>query len=338
MKTLSFLFLISLTISFFSCNEQNSTPYSEHYINKIYSIKLDGSHRKLLTLGSDFSLLNNGKIIYINNYRLYTCNSDGSDSVTISPNNFMINEYHFYLDKTKIIIPQINNSNFSFYTINDDGSGLTQLDLPIDIKLNESITLSPNGQQMVYTNNSGIYIINMDGTNKRQINDTVNTFDFHNIKFTPDGSNVIYLKDFKSGFEVDLRLYNIKNMRDTSLFDGNNGSAVRTYRISKWNSLLFSNGDGVNLINLNNFNTTLLHSGGNAYFSNDSTIITFTDFYTSIYIMDLKQNSINQIQVNLPGNYISNPILSSDKKYVYFQADTSWSVIKKLNSNDNIVF
>jgi hypothetical protein len=123
------------------------------------------------------------------------------------------------------------------------------------------------------------------------------------------------------------------------LFNGTNGNWAGTYCISKCNTLLFSNGNGVNLMNLNNYNYTFLHTGGDAYFSADSTKITFMNYdFTAIYVMDLEQNYTILININLPNNFISHPILSLDGNRVFFQADTSWYVIKKEYSNDNIVY
>ncbi len=335
MKYISFLILPVLSFIIVSCNEPDPMPPVTGYsIDRIYSINLDGSGLKLITTGSDFSLLPNGKIIYINNSKLYSCNSDGTDDVIISPNSFDVYNYMFYLNSTKILI----YSNASFYSMNLDGSGFSQLNFPSNIKINNYITLSPDGQKLAYANSSGLYIINSDGSNQIQIQDSANTFSFPDINFTPDGNNVVYLQDFRNGNAQDLGLYNVNSKYDTSLFYGTNGNWARTYCLSKWNTLLFSNGNGVNLMNLNNYSYTFLHSGGDAHFSNDSTKITFTDLNNSIYVMDLKDYSTKYMLVNLPKNYISNPLLSLDENHVFFQADTSWSVIQKKSSNNNIVY
>lgn len=340
MKHIIFLLLPVLSIIMVSCNEPDPMPNVQSYdISRIYSINLDGSGLKLITTGSDFSLLPNGKMIYINNQKLFSCNSDGSNSVLISPNSLDIYGYQFYLNSTEILFIIYADPGASVYVMNTDGSGLTHLNLPNDFGLNFEITFSPDGRKIAYRNSSGLYIINFDGSNKIQIKDTVNTFSFMDINFTPDGNNVVYMEDFANVTAMDLRLYNVNSKRDTSLFYGNIQSSLGTYCISKWNSLLFSNSNGVNLMNLNNYSYTFLYRAGDAQFSNDSTKITFVNnSINSIYVMDLKENSIKQIIVKLPNNTFSHPILSLDENRVFFQADTSWEVNQKKSSNNNIVY
>ena len=279
-------------------------------------------------------------MIYINDDELYLANSDGSNKKIIS-NNSNIYDYQLYLNITRIIFKQFlypNNSvNINLYTMNIDGSDLTELNIPNNINLHNEIIFSPDGSKIVYSNSTGLYFMNSDGSDQKQIKDTTNRSYCYDFNFTPDGENIIYIHDIQYGIALDLRLYNLNNMVDTSLFYNDNGNSIRSYRISKWNTLLFSNGDGVNLENLNNYTHSFLYRGGDPYFSNDSTKITFMNYgFKAICVMDLKDNSIKIINVNLPNNYISHPILSLDGKYVFFQADTSWSVLIK--SNNNIVY
>jgi len=212
MKYISFLVLPFLSLIIVSCNESDPMPPVESYdISRIYSINLDGSGLKLNTTGSDFSLLPDGKMIYINNQKLFSCNSDGSNSVMISPNSLDIYNYQFYLNSTEILFIEYAYPNTSLYVMNLDGSGLTQLNLPNNFKFNTGITFSPDGQKIAYTNNSGLYIINSDGSNQSKIKDSANTFSFFDINFTPDGNNVVYLQDFQNGNAQDLRLYNVNS-------------------------------------------------------------------------------------------------------------------------------
>ena len=336
MKFISFLILPILSIILSSCSQQDPMPIKNYNsIDRIYSINLDGSNLKLLTTGNYFSLLPNGKIIYRNNQKLYSCNSDGTDSVIITPNNFDIVGYQqYYFNSTTIFIIGYN----SYYSMNLDGSEFSQLNFPSIIKNYYKKILSPDGKKFVYVNPSGIYIVNTDGSNQRQIQDSTNTFTFYEVNFTPNGNNVVYLQSFRNGKGVDMRLYNINSKRDTSLFYGTSGNWVTAYGISMWNTLLFIQDNGINLMNLNDYNYTFLHSGDYAYFSFDSTKITFMDSNNLIYVMDLNDNSTKYIKVNLPNNVISHPLLSLDGQHIIFQADTSWEVIQKKSSNNNIVY
>ena len=339
MKFLSFLILPILSIIFISCNKGDPQPLSvfitSNSFGGIYSVNLDGSNLKVINHGYDFSLLSNGKIIYIYNKKLYSCNSDGTDSVIISPKNIDINHYQLNSNTTKILF--IGYSYSFYYSMNIDGSGFSQSYYPFIREIYNEITLSPDGQKLAYATPSGIYIVNTDGSNQRQIQDSTNTVTFLDIQFTPDGNNVVYLQDFRNGKAQDLRLYNVNSKIDTSLFYSTNGNWVTTYSISKWNTLLFIQGNGIYLMSLNDYNYTFLHSGKDAHFSFDSTKITFISNY-SVNAIDLKDYSTKDIQVFFSENGLSNPLLSFDGKQLIFQVDTSWIVNQRKNSNNNIVY
>ncbi len=336
MKYLYFLLLfIPLLIS--ACDQGGGMPNVESYsIQKIYSINLDNTGLKLIANGSNFSLLPDGKFIYINNNKICSCNSDGSDAMVISPPAFNIYDYQLCQNMTKIIFNQYVAPNRIVYEMNLDGSGLTKLTLPDTARLNSGFTFSHNLKMIAFTNREGLYFINADGSNLHLIKDTTNTFSFDNVSFTYDDSNIVYMQDIKGISAEDLRLYNIKTMHDTSMYYGTSGNWARGYSLSNFNTLLFSNASGVNLMHLNNYFYTFLHSGGDAHFSYDGKVATFTDLDLTIYVMHINSNNVDQIMINLPKNYISNPILSLDGQKVYFVADSTWSVIKKIASNDNI--
>jgi WD40-like Beta Propeller Repeat len=339
MRLFNLLLLSILSVILSSCGEDGNPDVQYFYINRIYSVNIDGSDKKLLAIGNDFSILENGKIIYINDHKLYLSSSDGSNKLIISPNNFEVYNYQFYLNNTKIIFIKYTYPNNSLYTMNPDGSELTELNIPNNFNFNNGIRFSNDGTKIVFSNNTGLYIVNSDGTNQRRIKDTTNGSYCYDYGFTPDGNRVVYINDIQSGIALDLRLYNSESLLDTSLFYNDNGNEIRFYRVSKWNTLLFSNGDGVNLADLNNYNHSFLYRGGDPYFSNDSTKITFMNYeFTSICIMDLTDNFTKIINVNLPKNFVSHPILSLDGKRIIFQADTSWNIYNKISTNNNIVY
>lgn len=314
--------------------EGGNPNYEFYHIDRIYSINLDGRDLKMITIGSDYSLLPNGKIIYINNKKLYSCESDGSENIIISPINMEIHNYQIYLNGTKLFFINHYYMNSSYYSMNLDGSEFTQLELPNNLNLSSSIKFSPDGRRIAYVNKSRLFIINSDGSNPILVKDSTNRSYCYNLNFTPDGNNLIYIYDIQYGEALDLRLFNINEMADTSLFYNNMGNSVITYTISKWNTLLFSNSDGINLENLNNYTHNFLYRGGDPYFSFDSTKITFMNYdFKAICVMDINQKSTTLINVNLPNNVILHPLLSLDSKRVFFQADTSWYVFNKQNSN-----
>jgi Tol biopolymer transport system component len=343
MKLFYFLFLSILSLLLYSCSKDGNPNVQSFYINRIYSINIDGGDKKLLAVGNNFSILDNNKMIYINDHKLYLSNSDGSNKEIISDNNFEIYNYQLYLNGTKIMFKQSlypNNSlKINLYTMNIDGSGLTELNIPNNINLNYGASISPDGSKIVFANSTGLYFMNTTGLDQKQIKDSSNRSYCYDFKFTPDGNNIIYVHDVQYGVALDLRLYNTKSFLDTSLFYNDDGNKIISYNISKWNTLLFSNGSGINLENLNNYTHSFLYRGGDPFFSNDSTKITFMNYdFTAVCILDLTQNSTKIIEVNLPKNFISHPMLSLDGNKIIFQADTSWEIINKVKSNDDIVY
>jgi hypothetical protein len=279
--------------------------------------------------------LPNGKIIYLNNNKLYSCNSVGTDSTVLTPQNISINSYQFYLSGAKIILGQYP----PIYIMNSDGSEFSQFNLPINtdnVTYTFAWVYSPDGKQLVYTDKAGLHLINSDGSDLKMIKDTSNRSYSYKLSFTPDGNNVVYIQNIQGSVAFDLRLYNIKNAQDTSLYYNDDGNKVGDYDASSWNKLLFVDGDGINLLNVSNYNYTFLHSGGDAHFAYDSTKITFIyyNWRTDIYqlgVMNLNDNSTILLLPNLPNNIISNPRLSLDGKRIFFQADSIWEVpVKKM--------
>jgi hypothetical protein len=210
--------------------------------------------------------------------------------------------------------------------MNIDGSDLNPLKMPyIDL------TISDDGKKIAYSISSGLYIINSDGTNEIQIKDTTDKSIYYEFNFTPDGNKLVYMQDIQEGLALDLRIYEINNKEDISLFYGKSGDHVRSYTISKWNTMLFSDAKGVNLMDLNTYNYDFLHAGGDAHFSYDSTKITFMDFdLNEPCIMDLMENKIDLINLDLPHELIRNPILNLNGYRVLFQNDSTWLVYKGL--------
>lgn len=340
MKAAYFILLSFLSLITASCDQTDPMPPREGFsISRIYSINVDGSGLRLISIGNSFILLPNNKLFYLKNSKLYSCNVDGSDSVIISPVNLGVSQYQLISGGKKILFFQYEYPNVISFTMNLDGSGLNQLSKFVNLKANYGVAFSPDAKKIAFTTNAGFYIMNIDGTDQKLIRDTSNRSYCYDMSFAPDGNDLFYIHDIQYGVALDLRLYNIASGQDTSLFYNNDGNKIIAYEVSNWNTLLFSNGDGVNLENLNNYTFKFLHNGGEPQFSYDSTKITYVDFSSNtIYVEDIRQNDIKAITVNLPKNFISHPVLSLDEKKVFFQADSSWEVIVKRNSNDNIVY
>lgn len=336
MKWLYKILMAVMPVFLISCGE--SEMPSSYTLSRIYSISTDGSNLTYITTGKEFTILQDDKIIYLNDSRLYKCNAEGNDVITISPEDFEVHSYLLYMNDTKILLSRYAYTDVPTYTINSDGSNLTQLQFPEAAIIHGEITMAPDGSKFVYTNFTGMYLMDFNGTTPVQIRDTVNSSSFFNLSFTPDGKNIIYIDDIQLGVALDLRSYELLSHKDTTLFYDADGNKVRAYTVSDRNSLLFSASKGIYLEDLPSCTNTFLHSGGDPHFSRDTTKITFMNYDDdSIFIMDITQQSTNEIVVNLPGNFISRPVLSSDGTRVYFQADSSWEVLHKLGSGNGIV-
>jgi hypothetical protein len=318
----------SLLLFLVSCGILDSgggnPDYQEYTIYKLYAVNLDGSGIRLLTKGSNFSILPDGRILFLKDNKLYSCNSDGTDSLSLLPNYSSISWYQLVSGGTKIIFEQYPQ----YYIINTDGSGLSQFSLPNNLKNNYGYVFSPNMQKIVFTNNTGLYIENIDGSGLKLIKDSTNNSYFNIFKFTPDGKSLIYIQILSNDYSRDLRLYKIDSNQDISLYYYGDYNAVINFSVSQGSKLIFSNDAGIDLQDLNTYRINFVYSGGDAHFSYDTTKITFQDFSkNAIGIMDLNTYAVNLFPINLPGNSISGPTLSADGKRIIFQADTSWSVL-----------
>jgi len=172
MKHIYLLFLLCLMPMLNSCGILDSgggNPYTEyHLINRLYSINLANGSIKLITVGSRFSILQNGKILFLKNNNLYTCNPDGSDSLNIFHNNKVITTYQTASNGTKIIFEQYP----SMYITNTDGSDYSRLNTAGNPGNFTSLIYSPDELKIAYANSTGLYITNYYGTNTKLIRNT----------------------------------------------------------------------------------------------------------------------------------------------------------------------
>lgn len=321
-RYVKYLLLIIYTVSLAFCDTQDPMPPTiTHTTYEIYSVNLDGSNLKKITTGNDYSQLPDGKLIYLDNNKIYKCNPDGTDKVLISPSNMSIGFYKYYRGGSKITFPEYTKQGFIPYLINLDGNEVTQLG-PY-IKSSNIPVISPNGNKVAFTDNSGLYIRNSDGSNQIQIKDTTDGAICEQVDFTPDGNNVIYIYRNNSKFYRDLRLYNTIDSKDMSLYSRAK-YGVTDYCTSKWSTLLFFDSAGINLENLLSFTHRFLHSGEEPHFTYDSTKITFIHAVSqTVYIMDISADTTKAINFNMPNKGILHPELSIDKRRVYLQINTS---------------
>lgn len=100
----------------------------------------------------------------------------------------------------KIVFTGNQSGSYQLYTINPDGTGLTQItNLPSTGMDGWSPSFSPDGKQIAFcygTDNSPveIYVINPDGTNLKQLTND-GSFDCF-PRWSPDGTHIVFAQNF----------------------------------------------------------------------------------------------------------------------------------------------
>ncbi len=117
-------------------------------------------------------------------------------NVAVSPDNSTI------LYKTTYYDIEQNKSNGEFYTMNADGSNVTQI---TNTKFNEyEGTWRPDGQKIGFlsseSGSSQLWEMNPDGSGRKQISDIEGGL--NGFKYAPDQSKIIFIKDVKVAPDV----------------------------------------------------------------------------------------------------------------------------------------
>ncbi len=324
------LLLPILIALFYSCGLLDSgsgmNPTEEAYVNRIYSININGENLKLLSEGTGFSFSQTeDTIFYLNNGSIYSMNIDGSNKHLITPTNFFVYDFHF-TSNNKIYM----NQYYEPYIINIDGSGLTKVTLPDSIKYLSGLIFSHSGKSIVVSYAGGIYLMNPDGTEPRLLLDSSNSRTYSDISFTPNDSAIIYIEDDHKTGALSLKLFNIVFSTDTTLFPEDGGNHIINYSISHWNTVLFVSTAGIHVLDLNTLKYVFLTKGSYPHYSNDGEEISYIILDNpGIYIYLIKSATIKHVDVNLPGNYLSDPVILPDNNQIIFKADSSYIVNNK---------
>jgi hypothetical protein len=312
---------------FYSCSLLDSSHGNkpqEVNVMKIYSVNTDGSNLNLLSAGNEFLLSQTGdSIFFCSNNIIYCMNIDGTNKHIITNNAGY--DLWFSSGKNKILFEQYSTGKY--YSINIDGSGLTKLNTPDSLKYINGWDISPSVNKVVFSTPRGMFLTDIDGNNLKTLKDSSNNSYFNSLHFTPDGNSVIYIQDDQS-----LKQFNLLNGNDITIYPGtSNGDHVIYFEISSLSSLLFTDasnfGLGINLVNLNYNSTSLIMRGMNAHYSIDGSRISYIlPEVTGFYVYTLPSGPINHTDVNLPGNYLSDPRLSPDNSKIIFVADSTYYV------------
>lgn len=317
-KILFFIFPI-LLFSFYSCgilqSESDPMPiHQEGYANRIYSVNIDGSNLKFLSIGDAYITSRTADTIFIqSNDSIYSANYDGSNKHLLTPGSYQ----NFWLSsgKNKVCLHQY--PSYNNYFINTDGSGLTKLNLVYPAV--DTWDISPSGDKVVFSCSNGLFIANIDGSNTIMLNNPVSS-----LHFSPDGNYIVYNQQVYLSTTTSLFIYNLQSGLTTKIFPD-----YVDYDLSL-NKILFTSSGGVYLYDIGNKTNSLLTSGGSAHFSaNGSRFVSF-NANQSMNIYDLNSfSTVSVTSINMPQVFCYNPNITPGNNGLIFQSDSTYYLSKK---------
>lgn len=190
--------------------------------------------------------------------------------------------------------------------------------------------ISPKGDKVVFSDHQGLFIMDSDGKNLHLLRDSSRISFYEYAHFAQNGESIVYIHHRYSAKEIFLKVYNLNTGQDTLLYQGDENNYVGVFDVSPWNTVLFTFAGGIYLLNLRDYAAHFQNMGMEANFSNDSTRITYCVFPKSIiYTLEIKSGITTQTNINLPGNYIYSPYLSTINNRIIFRADSEYVTISK---------
>ena len=332
MKKLILFIVLSLILMMNSCgllDSENHSKATSINVARIYSVNIDGSNLKLISVSGSFIVSQSGdSIFYIDkNYHINYINSDGTNNQLLTSASVQ----WFRLASSGNILCTLSGSDP--YFLNTNGSGLTKIPIPgpVGKYINaETLDISPAGDKVVFAEYKGLFVMDYDGQNIHQLKDSSGISYYEYAHFAQNGESIIYIHHQYSTGENFLKLYNLNTDKDSLLYKSYGDNLVGVYDVSPWNTVLFSFTGGIYLLNLKDNAAHFLTYGMEAGFSNDSTKITYCVFPNAvIYTLDIKSGITTHTIINLPGNYIYNPHLSTINNRITFRADSSYITMSK---------
>ena len=133
----------------------------------------------------------------------------------------------FSPDGDKILFQSNRDGNYNLYTINPDGSDLTQL--TDSAQADTYATWSPDGSQIAFQTkrdgNKEIYVMNADGSDQTRL--THNEVDDQFPAWSPNGDHILYTEDVDNVFQLFIMNADSSNQRQLT-----NGS--ESYAFPAW--------------------------------------------------------------------------------------------------------
>lgn len=298
----NFIGLMFITILFLNCNKKPTGPDR---------IPLDGRG------GGVIAYCSQGGI-----HEIYAVNADGSGNQKLIEADIGLNHHDWSPDAQQLAaVGYVNNTTWSIYRFDADGSNLTRLTTTGGVNDSEP-NWSPDGTQILFTrmylnqnDRTEIWIMNADGTNQHYTG--VEGFA---AKWSPDGTRFIY----QSSYLVDSDIF-------TCNVDGTNLQQLTDTEVNEWfpvwspdmsqivynaypsgdystSELYMMNSDGSNRRRLTNNNV----SDGYPRFSPDGSLLSFTrDISTQqweVFISNVDGTNARQVTDSPSGKTAINPV------------------------------
>lgn len=233
------LLLITVTLLISSCKkETNSKPNDDisssgiprelFYIsnnNNIYSMDENGNNVQQLTYYNNDNFISHidysrttDKILFskfhvdtTTTLDLFTMDSNGSNLIKITNNNYRGSSPFFSNDGSKIIFTTRTDHGTSYssniFSINSDGSNLTNITNFSDSANNWifKASWSPNDSSILFYGDSsgqspGIYFMKNDGSNVTRV--PTGDLEVHYSMYSPDGSKVLFIAQDSQNTQV----------------------------------------------------------------------------------------------------------------------------------------
>ena len=230
----------------------------------------------------------------------------------------------------KIVFTSLKSGNEDIFTINIDGSGLTQL---TDNPSNDMYPqVSPDGKKILYTSDINgtwqIMTMNIDGTEKKQITNSVHRSGYPAMSF--DGKYIIYEVFMENNWEL-FRI-NSDGTNPVRLTFNPGGDDWHPVAHPFDFKVLFESGsigsEDIFFMDFDGSNKTRISDYGirkrTPCISRDAKYISFAGFeddISSIYIMNSNGSSVSRL-TNNPG-FDTHPSISPDNKLITFDSNFS---------------
>lgn len=163
--------------------------------------EIDGQYPKISRDGR--TILFASRVATSEHYDLHVMRSDGTQRVQLTNAGLDNPDAQLSPDGTKVAFARFDDSqgrfDFHIYTINTDGTGLTQLNSGPGRK--ETPIFSPDGSKIIFTRSVDIgtgfpsfelFSINADGTNETRLTNTPVFQNVYDHAFTPDGGKIVF--------------------------------------------------------------------------------------------------------------------------------------------------